>query len=426
MDLQDNIEEEARARRMQRVKKMQEEKQRQLMLRQKISQAAPFVVAVVLFVLVVWAGIGLLGRRTDSRGEDISRQGQEGTISDDEGSVVNESIAVNDSNVVNDKNVVNSEVSVLNQTQQGIPETEFDHALPYTEGMESLKSYQAEATKDTLNLGDEIISSYAVLIDLDSDSILARKGSKEIISPASMTKILTVLVAAECLGDLKRLDDTFTMTLEITDYGYVHDCSSAGFLADETVTVRDLFYGTILPSGADAAVALATYIAGSQEAFVELMNKKLDQMGLSDTAHMTNCVGIYEEDHYCTVYDIAMILEAAIDNDLCREVLAAHTYNTSKTAQHPEGILISNWFLRRIEDRDTGGEVVCGKTGYVAQSGSCAASYGVDLSGNEYICVTADAYSQWKCIADHVTLYRQFAGEESLAKSEMEMKNEVG
>ncbi len=432
MDLQDNIEEEARARRMQRIKKMQEEKQRQLMLRQKISQAAPFVVAVVLFVLVVWAGIGLLGRRTDSREEDIGRQGQEGTISDDESIAVNdniainESIAVNDSNVVNDRNVVNPEVDIPNQAEQRIPETEFAHALPYTEGMESLKHYQAEATKDTLSLGDEIISSYAVLIDLDSNNILAGKGSKEIISPASMTKILTVLVAAECLGDPKRLDDTFTMTLEITDYGYVHDCSSAGFLADETVTVRDLFYGTILPSGADAAVALATYIAGSQEAFVELMNEKLNQMGLSGTAHMTNCVGIYEEDHYCTVYDIAMILEAAIDNDLCREVLAAHTYNTSKTEQHPDGILISNWFLRRIEDRDTGGEVVCGKTGYVAQSGSCAASYGVDHGGNEYICVTADAISQWKCIADHVTLYKQFAGEESLAKSEMELEKEVG
>ena len=414
MDFQDNIEAEARARRMQRMKKMQEEKQRQLMLRQKISQAAPFIVAVALCILVVWAGIGLIGHRADSKGEDIGKQEQEGTALEDE------SIAVNDSNVVN------PEVNISDQTEQEIPEAEFAHTLPYTEGMESLKHYQAKATQETFSLGDEIVSSYAVLIDLNTDSILAGKGSKEIISPASMTKILTVLVAAECLGDPKRLDDTFTMTLEITDYGYVHDCSSAGFLADETVTVRDLFYGTILPSGADAAVALATYIAGSQEAFVELMNEKLDQMGLSGTAHMTNCVGIYDEDHYCTVYDIAMILEAAIDNDLCREVLAAHTYQTSKTEQHPEGITISNWFLRRIEDRDTGGEVICGKTGYVAQSGSCAASYGVDHGGNEYICVTADAYSQWKCIADHVTLYKQFAGEESLAKSEIEMEKEAG
>ena len=108
------------------------------------------------------------------------------------------------------------------------------------------------------------------------------------------------------------------------------------------------------------------------------MNEKLEQLGLSDTAHMTNCVGIYDEEHYCSVYDMAMILEAAIENDFCREVLSAHTYTTSKTQQHPDGIDLSNWFLRRIEDKDTGGEVVCGKTGFVNQSRNCAASYGVD------------------------------------------------
>lgn len=420
MDFQDNIEEEARARRMQRIKKMQEEKQRQLMLRRKIRRAAPFAAAAVLLIFVVWAGSALVGRKAGGAGEDYDSRKQEEIVSDDERIATNDAVPVNDSNVRNPK-AVSADLN-----EQGNPETEFAYELPYTEGMVSLKNYRAKETGDTLSLGDEIISSYAVLIDLDSNNILAGKGADEIISPASMTKILTVLVAAECLGDMERLDDTFTITLDITDYGFTHDCSSAGFLADETVTVRDLFYGTILPSGADAAVALATYIAGSQEAFVELMNEKLEQLGLSDTAHMTNCVGVYEEDHYCTVYDIAMILEAAIDNDLCREVLAAHTYNTTKTKQHPEGIEISNWFLRRIEDRDTGGEVVCGKTGYVAQSGSCAASYGIDQGGNGYICVTADAISQWKCITDHVTLYKQFAGEEIVAKNEMNTENEEG
>ena len=124
---------------------------------------------------------------------------------------------------------------------------------------------------------------------------------------------------------------------------------------------------------------------------------------------MTNCVGIYDEDHYCTVYDMAMIMEAAVENELCREVLATHTYTTSETLQNPEGITISNWFLRRIEDKDTGGEVLCGKTGYVVQSGNCAASYGMDSSGKEYICVTADASSVWRCIEDHAALYKQFA-----------------
>lgn len=263
--------------------------------------------------------------------------------------------------------------------------------------------YVAEATESTRAVGQEdVLSEYAILIDASSDTIVAQREAKTIINPASMTKILTVLVAAE---HVTNLDDEFTITLQITDYAYVNDCSSVGFLDGETVTVRDLFYGTVLPSGGDAAVALATYVAGSQEAFVELMNAKAEELGLSETAHFTNCVGIYDENHYCTVYDMAMILKAAVQNDLCREVLSAHTYTTSATEQHPEGITISNWFLRRIEDKETGGEVLCAKTGYVNQAGSCAASYAISDDGTPYICVTAKTYSSWRCIYDHVAMY---------------------
>jgi D-alanyl-D-alanine carboxypeptidase (penicillin-binding protein 5/6) len=91
--------------------------------------------------------------------------------------------------------------------------------------------------------------------------------------------------------------------------------------------------------------------------------------------------------------------------------LSAHTYTTSATEQHPEGITISNWFLRRIEDKDTGGEVLCAKTGYVAQSGNCAVSYGVDADGREYVCATTGAHSSWRCIYDHVALYKKYMGE---------------
>ena len=174
----------------------------------------------------------------------------------------------------------------------------------------------------------------------------------------------------------------------------------------EEVAVRDLFYGTILPSGADAALGLAMYVAETHEGFVELMNQKLEQLGLSDSSHVTNCVGLYDAEHYSTVYDIGVILKMAADNPFCREVLSAHTYNTAPTEQHPEGLLLSNWFLRRIEDRDTHGEVICAKTGYVVQSKNCAASLAADGSGREYICVTAGSSSTWKCIADQVELYQ--------------------
>lgn len=259
-------------------------------------------------------------------------------------------------------------------------------------------------TGNTRRLGGNIVSNYAILVDMDEGSIVAEKNGKVRMNPASMTKVLTLLVAAEHIGDL---DQPFTITQEMTDYSFVNGCSSAGFEKNETITVRDLLYGTILPSGAEAAVGLAIHVAGSQEAFVEMMNEKLDELGLSGSAHFTNCVGVYDDDHYCTVYDMAVIMEAAIKNDLCREVLSAKTYTTSETEEHPEGMILSNWFLRRIEDEDGGDNVKSGKTGYVKESGSCAASYGESKDGKRYICVTADANSQWLCIDDHAAIYRK-------------------
>lgn len=272
--------------------------------------------------------------------------------------------------------------------------------------------YQFETTSDTVTIySEEVISTNVILINESTDTIIASKGAKERISPASMTKVLTVLVAAEHIA-MEELEEPFQITLEYTDYAFVNDCSTAGFAKDEMVKVKDLFYGTILPSGGEAAVALATYVAGSHEAFVELMNEKLEELGLSESAHFTNCVGLYDEEHYCTVYDMAVIMKAALQNEWCREVLAAHTYTTTSTSQHPDGILISNWFLRRIEDKDTGGEVLCAKTGYVRQSGSCAVSYGVFADETPYICVTRGSDSTWNCIYDHVEIYNRYVPKE--------------
>ena len=105
---------------------------------------------------------------------------------------------------------------------------------------------------------------------------------------------------------------------------------------------------------------------------------------------------------------MAVIMKAAMQNELCKEFLSAHTYTTSLTDQHPEGITISNWFLRKIEDKDTGGEVLCAKTGYVVQSKNCAVSYGTFAGGKPYICVTAGATSGWRCIYDHVEIYNRY------------------
>lgn len=389
-----------RRERQQRREQMKREKERYLLRLNLLKAGIPVCAVLILALVFVIKGLAWGEEKIDPQSFPVTVQ-----QSDAYKNVDSElSMRMEDEAAVQDVNVSAGEPQIDSiQAFQSGAAAEMEGAQG-TLTPTGQQQYGAAESSAQQAVDSEVVSSSVIVIDRSSEEIISQRDARARISPASMTKILTVLVAAEHVTDL---DDTFTMTREITDYGYVNDCSSAGFLEDEEVTVRDLFYGTVLPSGADAAVALAVYVAGSQEAFVDLMNEKAEELGLSQTSHFTNCVGIYNEQHYSTAYDMAMILEAAVDNELCREVLSAHVYTTAETEQHPEGIILSNWFLRRIEDKDTHGEVVAAKTGYVVQSGSCAASYAEDKQGNGYICVTAGSTSSWRCIYDHVALYQQ-------------------
>ncbi len=267
-----------------------------------------------------------------------------------------------------------------------------------------------------------LVSTYMILVDLDTDSIVAERDCEAVVSPASMTKILTVLTARDYI-DETTLNDKFVVSEDITEYVRKNDCSAVGFTANSEVTVRDLLYGTILPSGADAAMGLAEFCCGSQEAFVEAMNKKVDELGLSETAHFTNVVGMYDPDLHCTMKDMAVILGVAVQDDLLRDVLSLRTYSTDATfifadtteegtseedvpEEDKKPIEVSNWFLRKIEDKDMDGNVVAAKTGFVNESGCCAASYYEADNGKRYICVTGNSFSSWRTIYDHLSVYR--------------------
>lgn len=389
-------EERARKRR-ERINEMKRQKERQLRLRKL---AVPAAAAVVLCAVLIAGAVKTV----------VGRHGAENAA---------ENMAAN---VVENKPVAEGEpvlaadiaLACADFTTPFLGISEKQAAFVAAQGLHTLggKSKEpaltAQADENTVGLVGDVVSKNVVFIDVQEGRILAQQDAKMRISPASMTKILTVLVAAEHITDA---DDTFEITIDITDYSFSHGCSNAGFEVGERVTVKDLFYGTVLPSGADAAVGLAKYVAGSHEAFVGLMNEKLEELGLSETSHFTNCVGLYDENHYSTVYDMAVILKAAYDNEFCREILSRHMYTTSATPEHPEGITLSNLFLRRIEDSDTHGEVLCAKTGYVVQSESCAASLGIGNDGKLYICVSAHSTSSWRCIKDHVAFYQRFLPE---------------
>ena len=382
-DYQDDLyEQKRREQRSRRIAEMKRKKRQQELRRRLMLRLSPVVLVLVITIVIVTKVIS-------------AHRPSDDTVADDTATtLVAESHVVDTADVSTDATISDEDPSQEEVDAVTVPAV--DHTI---------YSAATAASTDNFFEADSVNSTYGIVVDLSNDTILAQQNAYTRINPASMTKVLTVLVAAEHISNL---DDTFTMTQEINNYIYSNDCSAVNWENDETITIRDLFYGTILPSGADAALGLAYYVAGSQEAFVDLMNEKLDELGLSSTAHFTNCIGLYDENHYCTMYDMAMIMEAAVHNEWCREVLSAHKYTTSSTPQHPDGIEISNWFLRRIEDKDTHGEVVCAKTGFVVQSGNCAVSYGTDTKGNGYIIVTGNAHSSWRCIYDHVALYQKY------------------
>jgi len=395
--------EERVRRRRERINQMKRQKERQLRMRKL---AVPLALAVVACIVLAAAGVkAVIGRHTAKEAQSAQSLPLE-QLTETEPKAGQETEA----GAFGLEADVNLACVDITASFSGIRENQIAFITEAQElqtlgGKNNEPALIAQADEGTIGTVGDCVSENIVFIDVENGRILAQKDAKMRISPASMTKILTILVAAE---HITNADDTFEITIDITDYSFSHKCSNVGFEVGERVSVRDLFYGTILPSGADAAVGLAKYVSGSQEEFVKLMNEKLEELGLSETSHFTNCVGVYDDNHYSTVYDMAVILKAAYDNPFCREILSRHIYTTSPTVQHPDGIPLSNLFLRRIEDRDTHGEVLCAKTGYVDQSGSCAASLSVGNDGKLYICASAHSTSSWRCIRDHVAFYQYF------------------
>ena len=263
-------------------------------------------------------------------------------------------------------------------------------------------STETDATQ-TLDL--ELYSEHAILIDLETNTVIAEKDPDAKIYPASMTKVMTALVACEQITDW---DATFTMTQAIIDPLFLSDATMAGFVNGEEVSMTDLVYGALLPSGAEATEALAQTIAGSTEGFVALMNEKAAELGLTNT-HFVNDSGLHDEDHYTTVREMAVILEAAMANERCRAALSAVSYTSAPTTQNPEGVAMINKFLYRIGQYELGDAAVEGaKTGFTSQAMNCCASFGTAANGRPVVCVTAHAWTGDFCVEDHIALYTTY------------------
>ncbi len=232
-----------------------------------------------------------------------------------------------------------------------------------------------------------IYSTYALLTDRDTGAVIGERNSKDRIYPASMTKIMTAILAIEETADLSA---SVTLPYEIYDSLYAEGASMAGFEPGETAALEDLVYGILLPSGAECCLTFANRIAGSEAAFAELMNQKAAELGMADT-HFCNSTGLHDPNHYTTVADIAVLLRYALDNPTFREIFTSSRHSVSPTAQHPEGFTFFSTMFQYMSTAEvTGGEILGGKTGYTEEAGLCLASL-ASVNGKEYILVTAKA-----------------------------------
>ncbi len=279
--------------------------------------------------------------------------------------------------------------------------------IPFFTGSgKSMFSGSDEIPEGNINL-NTLYSPYAVLVDLESGNVLAEQNSTERMYPASLTKIMTALIAIEETEDMEQ---TTMLPSDIFPSLYEENASLAGFQPGETVTWKDLLYGVMLPSGAECCLTFARQIAGSEGAFVDLMNKKAEELGMNDT-HFANATGLQDKKHYSTVRDIAVLLRYALENETFRQVFTARRYSVPPTAYHSEGFTFYNTMFQAMDNAGiSDDDILGGKTGYTEKAGLCLASL-AEINDREYILVTAKAdgnhYTEPYHVIDAENVYGQ-------------------
>lgn len=234
---------------------------------------------------------------------------------------------------------------------------------------------------------DDYVSPYIYMVDRVTGKAVYEKNANEKAYPASLTKMMTTIVALEHIDDLSASAPVDTATYQEM---VAQNASMAGFYGREKVTYRDLLYGTILPSGGEASNSLAIHVAGSTKQFVKLMNDKAAELGMSRT-RFTNPEGLHDAKQYTTASDMAKLLDYALDNQNFRAIFTKGTFQTTSTADHPQGITLTSTVLSSLSaEVQDGFEILGGKSGTTYEAGQCWATLGTAGNG-EYISIVMGA-----------------------------------
>lgn len=276
-----------------------------------------------------------------------------------------------------------------------------NHVLKYETVAYQSSIYEAEFFADDLCVTNEEVEFEefhtndefhgALLFNIKDQEVLYSEHANEKLYPASTTKIMTAYLALK----YGNLEDYVTVSETAVDVP--SDSSTAYLKVGDVLTLKDLLYALMLPSGNDSAVAIAEHISGSVEDFVDLMNEEANQLGASNS-HFVNPHGYQNEDHYTTAYDMYLIFNECIKDERFLEIVSSKSYSTVVAQKDGSKRDVtwgqSNQFVTGARKTPSGITLIGGKTGNTYDAGSCLVMYGKDSSDTPYISIIMGATSR--------------------------------
>lgn len=239
----------------------------------------------------------------------------------------------------------------------------------------------------------ETAAKGCIVIEAETGRILYGQNIHTQLPMASTTKIMSALIALE----QPNLDEYFTVDSQAIQV----EGSSMGLQVGDQASLRMLVYGMILPSGNDSANATAVRIAGSIEGFVEMMNAKAEEMGLSNT-HFVTPSGLDADGHYSTAYDMAMLTAAAMENPTFREICKLSQAQV-KFGNPP----YERWIKNHNKLMSMYEPCIGVKTGFTDNARRCLVS-AAEQDGTTLICITLNAADDWNL---HIGMYQRYFNE---------------
>lgn len=238
----------------------------------------------------------------------------------------------------------------------------------------------------------DITGEYVTLYNMNEDTLLYSKNDTKKTSIASLTKMMTTLVAIEEIDNLDKI-----VTIKERDFEGTVGYSKAGFKVGDKVTYRDLLYGIILPSGADAVNAVVNNTLGYDK-FIKKMNETAKKIGMNDTSY-ANPVGKDDENNYSTSSDLAKLLKYALKNETFKTIFTTKSYKTSN------GINLEST-VNRYENILNTNEIKGAKSGFTKDAGRCLASI-TTLNNVDYLLVVINSSttSPYNAVKDTITIY---------------------